>query len=187
MRVRTRRPHPQPAVLLQLRPSVRRPDHRHRRNPPPHQLSLIAPRNYRNHWDLIRVSRPLDADCPHQLFNGGNDAFTTAKLTFRALSTPGRSPDSISVVLSRAGRDVTVFTDDMLFIGNVGRPDLRESTGYLTTRHETLAHQLLLAAHAVAVTGRQPAGVPHPRHGQNCGKTLAGTWTCSALRDKLSR
>lgn len=90
---------------------------------------------------LIQVSRLLGADYPHQPFGGG-DAFTTGRLTFRALNTPGHSPDSISVVLSRAGRDVAVFSGDTLFVGDVGRPDLRESAGHLTARREALARQL---------------------------------------------
>jgi hydroxyacylglutathione hydrolase len=70
---------------------------------------------------VIRVSKLLGADYAHVAFDEG-DAFTVGQLTFRALNTPGHSPDSLSTVLSRAGHDVAVFTGDTLFIGDVGRP-----------------------------------------------------------------
>ena len=90
---------------------------------------------------VIRVSKLLGAEYAHEAFDEG-DAFTVGKLTFRALNTPGHSPDSVSTVLSRAGRDVAVFTGDTLLIGDVGRPDLRETAGNLTARREELARQL---------------------------------------------
>ena len=89
----------------------------------------------------IRVSRLLGADYAHEPFDDGA-AFTIGKLTFRALNTPGHSPDSISIVLSRDDKDVAVFTGDTLLIGDVGRPDLREKAGNLTAKREELARQM---------------------------------------------
>ncbi|MDQ2795072.1 MAG: MBL fold metallo-hydrolase, partial [Bacteroidota bacterium] len=57
---------------------------------------------------VIRVSKLLGAEYPHEAFDEG-DSFTVGKLTFRALNTPGHSPDSVSTVLSREGKDVAVF------------------------------------------------------------------------------
>ena len=90
---------------------------------------------------VIRVSKLVGADYPHQGFDSGN-AFAVGKLLFRALNTPGHSPDSISIVLSRDQQDMAVFTGDTLFIGDVGRPDLREKAGNLTAKREELARQL---------------------------------------------
>ena len=90
---------------------------------------------------VIRVSKLLGAEYAHEAFDEG-DSFTVGQLTFRALNTPGHSPDSVSTVLSRAGQDVAVFTGDTLLIGDVGRPDLREKVGNLTARREELAKQL---------------------------------------------
>ena len=90
---------------------------------------------------VIRVSKLLGADYAHEAFDEGQ-SFTVGKLTFRALNTPGHSPDSVSTVLSREGRDVAVFSGDTLLIGDVGRPDLREKVGNLTARREELARQL---------------------------------------------
>ncbi|MCI1188759.1 MBL fold metallo-hydrolase [Hymenobacter sp. DH14] len=123
---------------------------------------------------VIRVSKLLGADYAHQSFDEG-DAFAVGKLTFRALNTPGHSPDSISIVLAREGQDVAVFTGDTLFIGDVGRPDLRENAGNIQARREELAAQLyhslrtklMLLADAVRV---------YPAHGAGslCGKALSG-------------
>ncbi|GAA4028231.1 rhodanese-like domain-containing protein [Hymenobacter glaciei] len=123
---------------------------------------------------VIRVSRLLGADYPHQAFDEG-DTFSVGKLRFLALNTPGHSPDSISIVLEREEHDVAVFTGDTLFIGDVGRPDLREKAGNMTAKREELARQLyhslrdklLPLADAVLV---------YPAHGAGslCGKALSG-------------
>jgi glyoxylase-like metal-dependent hydrolase (beta-lactamase superfamily II)/rhodanese-related sulfurtransferase len=123
---------------------------------------------------VIRVSKLLGADYAHEPFDGGQ-AFTVGKLTFRALNTPGHSPDSISIVLIREGQDVAVFTGDTLFIGDVGRPDLRENAGNLTARREELARQLY---HSLR-TQLLPLGpdvLVYPAHGAGslCGKALSG-------------
>ncbi|OGX88733.1 MBL fold metallo-hydrolase [Hymenobacter glacialis] len=90
---------------------------------------------------VIRVSKLLGAEYDHEAFDEGQ-SFTVGKLTFRALNTPGHSPDSVSTVLSREGKDVAVFTGDTLLIGDVGRPDLREKAGNMTAKREELAKQM---------------------------------------------
>ena len=89
----------------------------------------------------VRVSQLLGADYPHQVFDEG-DTLTIGKLTFRPLNTPGHSPDSISIVLANEGKDQAVFTGDTLLIGDVGRPDLRETAGNQTAKREELARQM---------------------------------------------
>ncbi len=90
---------------------------------------------------VIRVSKLLGAEYDHEAFDEGQ-SFTVGKLTFRALNTPGHSPDSVSTVLSRERKDVAVFTGDTLLIGDVGRPDLREKAGNMTAKREELARQM---------------------------------------------
>jgi glyoxylase-like metal-dependent hydrolase (beta-lactamase superfamily II)/rhodanese-related sulfurtransferase len=133
----------------------------------------------------IRVSRLLGADYPHVSFDDG-DSFTSGKLTFRALNTPGHSPDSISIVLSRAGRDVAVFTGDTLFIGDVGRPDLRENAGNLTARREELARQLYHSLRNQLLPLANDVLV-YPAHGAGslCGKALSGANSSSIGAEKI--
>jgi hydroxyacylglutathione hydrolase len=123
---------------------------------------------------VIRVSRLIGADYAHEAFDEGQE-FTVGKLTFRALNTPGHSPDSLSIVLSREGRDVAVFTGDTLFIGDVGRPDLRETAGNLTARREELARQLYHSLRDKLLPLATDVLV-YPAHGAGslCGKALAG-------------
>ncbi|GAB3874900.1 MBL fold metallo-hydrolase [Hymenobacter segetis] len=122
----------------------------------------------------IRVSQLLGADYAHEGFDDG-DSFTIGQLTFRALNTPGHSPDSISIVLSRAGQDVAVFTGDTLFIGDVGRPDLRENAGNLTAKREELARQMYHSLREKLMP-LADAVLVYPAHGAGslCGKALSG-------------
>jgi hydroxyacylglutathione hydrolase len=132
----------------------------------------------------IRVSRLLGADYAHTAFDDG-DALTLGQLTFRALNTPGHSPDSISIVLSRAGQDVAVFTGDTLFVGDVGRPDLREKAGNLTAKREELAGQLYHSLREKLMP-LADAVLVYPAHGAGslCGKALAGANSSSIGAEK---
>jgi glyoxylase-like metal-dependent hydrolase (beta-lactamase superfamily II)/rhodanese-related sulfurtransferase len=123
---------------------------------------------------VIRVSRLLGADYPHEGFDEG-ESFAVGKLTFRALNTPGHSPDSLSIVLAREGHDEAVFTGDTLFIGDVGRPDLRETAGNLTARREELARKLYHSLRDKLLPLAADVLV-YPAHGAGslCGKALAG-------------
>src|SRR5690606_23434291 len=90
---------------------------------------------------VIYCSELLAADYPHQPFGEG-DSIEFGKIKLRALNTPGHSPDSISIVLEHDGKDKAVFTGDTLFIGDCGRPDLRESVGNVKAKREDLGRQL---------------------------------------------
>ncbi|MCC3151575.1 MBL fold metallo-hydrolase [Hymenobacter sp. BT770] len=133
----------------------------------------------------IRVSKLLGADYPHQAFDEG-DSFTVGKLTFRALNTPGHSPDSISIVLSREGQDVAVFTGDTLFIGDVGRPDLREKAGNLTAKREELAKQMYHSLREKLMPLADDVLV-YPAHGAGslCGKALSGANSSTIGAEKI--
>ncbi|GAB2771927.1 glyoxylase-like metal-dependent hydrolase (beta-lactamase superfamily II)/rhodanese-related sulfurtransferase [Hymenobacter luteus] len=133
----------------------------------------------------IRVSKLLGADYPHQAFDEGQ-TFTVGQLTFRALNTPGHSPDSLSIVLSRNGQDEAVFTGDTLFIGDVGRPDLREQAGNLTAKREELARQLYhsLRDKLMPLDGTV---LVYPAHGAGslCGKALSGASSSTIADEKF--
>ncbi|GAC1376541.1 MAG: hypothetical protein NVSMB30_22010 [Hymenobacter sp.] len=128
----------------------------------------------------IRVSKLLGAEYPHEAFDTGQ-SFTVGQLTFRALNTPGHSPDSVSTVLSRAGQDVAVFTGDTLLIGDVGRPDLRERAGNLTAKREELARQLYHSTREQLMTLADDVLV-YPAHGAG---SLCSKATSSASRSTI--
>lgn len=90
----------------------------------------------------IYVSELVGADYPHETFDEG-DVITLNDIKLKAIHTPGHSPDSISIVAEdENGKDVAVFTGDSLFIGDVGRADLREKAGNIQAKREEMAEQM---------------------------------------------
>ena len=88
----------------------------------------------------IYVSKLLGADYEHIAFDDG-DSLKMGKITFKAINTPGHSPDSISIVAEDA-KEIIIFTGDTLFIGDVGRPDLRENVGNMKAKRVELAKDM---------------------------------------------
>ena len=88
----------------------------------------------------IYTSELVGADYPHKSFDDG-DTVTIGKVSFSAINTPGHSPDSITVV-AKDDEETALFTGDTLFIGNVGRPDLREKAGNMKAKRIDLAKQM---------------------------------------------
>ncbi len=85
----------------------------------------------------IYNSQKLGADYAHVPFDNG-DTLALGNCTLKAIDTPGHSPDSITIVAK--DEDTTaLFTGDTLFIGDVGRPDLRENVGNMKAKREELA------------------------------------------------
>ena len=133
----------------------------------------------------VRVSKLLGAGYPHQAFDEG-DTLTTGKLTFRALNTPGHSPDSISIVLANEGKDKAVFTGDTLLIGDVGRPDLREKAGNLTAKREELAKQMYHSTRDKLMKLADDVQV-YPAHGAGslCSKGMGGANSSTIGAEKI--
>ena len=121
----------------------------------------------------LYVHSLVGADYPHQPFDEGAE-LQLGDLKLRSLHTPGHSPDGISIVLQQAGKDVAVFTGDTLFIGDVGRPDLRENAGNITAKREELARQMYHSTREKLMKLDADVLV-YPAHGAGtlCGKALS--------------
>lgn len=121
----------------------------------------------------IYTSSLVGADYPHEAFDEGAE-LAFGKIKLKPLYTPGHSPDSISVVLEHDGKDKAVFTGDTLFIGDVGRPDLRESAGNMTAKREELARQMYHSTRDKLMKLSDNVKV-YPAHGAGtlCGKSLS--------------
>ena len=55
------------------------------------------------------------------------DAFSFGNVAIRVVHTPGHTPDSISLLISELARSASparILTGDLLFVGDIGRPDL---------------------------------------------------------------
>jgi glyoxylase-like metal-dependent hydrolase (beta-lactamase superfamily II)/rhodanese-related sulfurtransferase len=129
---------------------------------------------HQNEGATIYVSKLVGAAYPHVGFDQG-DSFALGEITLHALHTPGHSPDSISILLKDSqGNDHALFSGDTLFIGDVGRPDLREKAGNLTAQREELAQMIY---HTVQQKLKPLADevLVFPAHGAGslCGKNLS--------------
>lgn len=110
------------------------------------------------------------------------------RLTLEAMNTPGHSPDSICVVLKVDENKIhSVFTGDTLFIGDVGRPDLRENAGSITAKREELAKAMYHSLRNKLM--KLPADtIVYPAHGAGtlCGKNLSTDKQSTIGRELIS-
>jgi hydroxyacylglutathione hydrolase len=106
---------------------------------------------------------------------GDGDAVAFGGVRLQVLETPGHSPESISILVHdvAGGSDGphAVLTGDTLFIGDVGRPDLRASTGWSA---DTLGSMLYESLHSKLLS-LPDATLVYPAHGAGslCGKNLS--------------
>lgn len=132
----------------------------------------------------IYVSKKLEAQYPHNPFDEG-DEIQVGQLRLKALNTPGHSADSISVLLiDEDGRQHSVFTGDTLFVGDVGRPDLRENNGSQDEMREQLARKMYHSTREQLMPLEREAMV-YPGHGAGslCGKNLSEETTSTLGRE----
>ena len=122
----------------------------------------------------IYVSKDLGAEYPHETFDEG-DKLTLNNVQFSALNTPGHSPDSICILADHNKTSKkALFTGDTLFIGDVGRPDLREDAGNMKATRESLAKAMY---HTMQnkFSDLPDETLVYPAHGAGslCGKNLS--------------
>jgi hydroxyacylglutathione hydrolase len=133
----------------------------------------------------IYCSKLLGATYPHQAFDEG-DVINFGKIKLKAINTPGHSPDSISIILEHDGKDKAIFTGDTLFIGDCGRPDLRENAGNITAKREELASQMYYSLREKIMILDDNVRV-YPAHGAGtlCGKALSEASRSTIGEEKL--
>lgn len=122
----------------------------------------------------IYCSKLVGAKYPHRNFDDG-DRIKLGTVELHAINTPGHSPDSICVLLiDEVAHTRAVFTGDTLFVGDVGRPDLREDVANGGHTREELAAQLYQSTRQklMALPGTTRV---YPAHGPGslCGKTTS--------------
>lgn len=120
----------------------------------------------------IYVSKLVGAEYPHTSFDEG-DSFKMGNINFKALNTPGHSPDSITIV-AEEGDETALFTGDTLFIGNVGRPDLREKAGNMKAKRLELAKEMYKTMQT-KFNDLPDDALVYPAHGAGslCGKNMS--------------
>lgn len=135
----------------------------------------------------IYVSKLVSAEYEHVSFDEG-DALMIGSVTLKALNTPGHSPDSISVLLlDENGKEIAVFSGDTLFIGDCGRPDLREQAGAITAARSELAKQMYHTLRNKFIP-LSDSVIVYPAHGAGslCGKGLSDAASSTMGAEKLS-
>jgi len=120
---------------------------------------------------IIYTSKNVGAHYLHETFDDG-DKFTLGNVTFEAINTPGHSLDSITIVATDDDK-TALFTGDTLFVGDVGRPDLRESNGNKKATRIELAKQMY---HSIThkFNNLPDDALVYPAHGAGslCGKSM---------------
>lgn len=98
--------------------------------------------------------------------------FKLGDVTITAMHTPGHTMESTTYLLrDESGKDHAIFTGDTLFLGDVGRPDLAQKAGSITTEdlagylYNSLRMKIMPLADDVIV---------YPAHGAGsaCGKNM---------------
>ena len=106
------------------------------------------------------------------------------RVRLKALETPGHTPESISILvydLDRSVEPYAVLTGDTLFIGDVGRPDLRASLGWSATDLGGLLYDSLQSK----LLPLPDASLVYPAHGAGslCGRAISKE-TVSTIGDQ---
>ena len=133
---------------------------------------------------VIYASRFAEAKYHHISFDQ-DDILAVGKIELKALNTPGHSPDSICIILLDAkDTQQAVFTGDTLFVGDVGRPDLREEDGDLATQEKEMARQMYFSTRNVLMKLGKDVEV-YPAHGAGslCGKNISSDLSSTIGRE----
>ncbi len=113
------------------------------------------------------------------------DVLEFGKVRLKVVETPGHTAESISILVYDLEEDdrnpKAVLTGDTLFIGDVGRPDLRASLGWSPTE---LARMLYVSLSA-KLLGLPDRTLVYPAHGAGslCGRNIS-TETVSTIGDQ---
>lgn len=120
----------------------------------------------------VYVSEKVGVNYPHETFDEGQSV-KIGDISIRPLHTPGHSPDSLTFVAEK-GDEIALFTGDTLFIGNVGRPDLREKAGNMTAKRMELA-KAMYHTMQTKFNDFPDNALVYPAHGAGslCGKNMS--------------
>jgi glyoxylase-like metal-dependent hydrolase (beta-lactamase superfamily II)/rhodanese-related sulfurtransferase len=116
---------------------------------------------------------------------GDGDRVEFGRVRLQALETPGHTPESISLLLfdlDASDREpYAVLTGDTLFVGDVGRPDLRASLGWSAADLGSLLYDSLWQK----LMPLPDSSLVYPAHGAGslCGKAL-GKETFSTIGEQ---
>lgn len=134
----------------------------------------------------VFISALAGVSYPHTPFDEGDVIELEDGVVLKAIHTPGHSPDGISIVLLQDGEEMAVFTGDTLFIGDVGRPDLREKVGNIQQLRDSLARMMYRSTREKLMVLPDSVKV-FPAHGSGslCGKALGDAYVSTIGQEKI--
>ena len=113
---------------------------------------------------------------PNARFLKQGDAFRVGNIEFKALLTPGHTPEHMSFLVTDLGggadEPMAFLTGDFIFVGDVGRPDLLESAAGQAGVMEPSARTLYQSLRATAGIADHVQILPAHGAGSACGKSL---------------
>lgn len=133
----------------------------------------------------IYINADMGAAYPHKIMQDGEEV-KIGNVTLRALYTPGHSPDhSAYLLIDESGKPHSIYTGDSLFVGDVGRPDLREGAGKTKSQREDLARKMYHTINHVFKKLEDDI-IVYPAHGAGslCGKNMSDDTSSTIGREK---
>ena len=116
-----------------------------------------------------------DGDYDHVPLRDG-DRFATGDIDFRALHTPGHTPEHLSFLVTDrgAGADepMGLLSGDFVFVGDLGRPDLLETAARVTGAMRPAARRLYGSVRSFLDLPDYLQVWPAHGAGSSCGKAL---------------
>ena len=113
---------------------------------------------------------------PKARFLKDGDVFRVGNIGFKALLTPGHTPEHLSYLVTDHGggadEPMVFLTGDFIFVGDVGRPDLLESAAGQAGVMEPSARLLYQSLRATAAIPDHVQVLPAHGAGSACGKSL---------------
>ena len=117
-----------------------------------------------------------------------DDRFSVGGIEFRAVHTPGHTPEHISFLITDRGGGATepmgMASGDFIFVGDLGRPDLLESAAGHAGQMEPSARRLFGSARGVFELPDYLRIWPGHGAGSACGKALGAVPDTTAGYEK---
>lgn len=150
----------------------------------------------------VYVSDEGDADWKYQWLDkksdGGKynfrllrdgDTFTVGNIEFRAVHTPGHTPEHLCFMVTDRGggadKPMGVATGDFIFVGDLGRPDLLESAAGFRGQAAPSAHRLFGTVRKFMDWPDYLQVWPAHGAGSACGKALGAVPTSTVGYEKM--
>lgn len=161
-----------------------------------HDLRLVAAGETHIHADFLSGVRELNHRCGAHAYlsaEGGpdwqyawadgaqnvtmlrdGDEFRVGEILFRAVHTPGHTPEHLSYEVYDRGCDepIAVLSGDFVFVGDLGRPDLLETAAGVAGAKEAAARDLYRSTKKLQTLPEFTQVWPAHGSGSACGKAL---------------